>query len=134
VYTSAPTFYLSIELRDIIGQDLWSNLATQLESFLLAWSGFTIVGTEGVGTKKVTIKFQPPWSEHSPIAIMFGATRNFIAALAILIIGIVVTLVVLRISFGEVGGAVLAGGGLLILGVIALAFMRVKIPKREETK
>jgi len=132
-YTTAPEFFIKFELKDVFGAELWSNLITGVEQAALTISGLKVTNIEGQGTKTVTIHFNPPWSEHSPIAILFGATTNFIIAVAILLGGIITLALVLRWSFGEVGGAILTGGALLVLGVVALAIMG-KIPKREETK
>jgi len=129
-YKEVPTLYIRFTMKDVIGADLWASLITSINNWLLSWAGYKIVGVEGQGTNTITIKFQPPWSASSPFAITITATALGVAALVILIVGIIAVLVVLKWTFGE-WAAPIAGGIILLLLIPALAAL---VPKKEERK
>ena len=119
-YTKVPTFFIKYELRETIGRDLFSDMITRVESWALGWAGFKVTKVEGVGTRFVTIHFQPPWSEHSPFAFALTASITFVIALIVFFVGIIAVILVLDWKFGEWAPAV-AGLGLIVILVLAAA-------------
>jgi hypothetical protein len=116
-YRTVPTFFLRFYLRDMIGRDLFAQLVASIESFMIGWAGFKVTKVGGVGTNVVTIYFQPKWREASPLAaIAWAGVVDFVKALTVLVIAIIIALVVLRFVFGE-AAAPIAWGILLIAGL-----------------
>jgi len=127
-YKEVPTLYIKFTMKDVIGADLWASIITTVNNWILSWAGYTIVSTEGQGTNTITIKFKPPWSASSPFAITLTATALGVAALVILIVGIIAVLVVSKWTFGE-WTAPIVGGIILLLLIPALAAL---VPKVKE--
>ena len=127
-YTKVPTFFIKYELRDTIGRDLFADMITRVESWALGWAGFEVTKVEGIGTKFVTIYFQPPWSESSPIALTLTASTAFVIALTVFFVGIIALVLVLDWKFGELA-PVVAGLGLLV--ILALAAAAVAKPAKK---
>jgi len=100
-YTEVPTFYMKFTLKDIIGRDLFASVIAAIEQFMLGWAGFKVTKVKGQGTNSLTIYFQPPFTESSPISVVgFAAIPAWQIALILLLVGIVF-LVVLKWTFGE---------------------------------
>ncbi len=120
-YKEAPTFFVKLQLRDIIGVEVFSNLVTQIQTKALETAGLEVVGVTGQGTRTVEIRFKPPW-HSSPLVISWTAVW-FIAS----ILTLIAFLVVLKWAFGEVARA---GAGLAALAVAVLIL--TKMPKRRK--
>ncbi len=116
-YKAAPEFEINIQLRDIIGTEIWSNLAVAVEKAALEYSGLKVTSIEGAGTKNLKIKFVPPWRLGS-IHIYWSAVWFIFA-----ILSLVVSIVVFKWTFGESAGAVasIGGGSLKVMGLVILA-------------
>jgi hypothetical protein len=132
-YKVVPTFFLRFELRDVIGRDLFAQLVASIESFMISWAGFNVTKVEGVGTNAVTIYFQPRWRSASPLAaIAWAGLVDFVKALIILVVAIVIALVVLRFVFGE-SAVPIAWSVLLVAGLVAASpIILALIPKKKE--
>jgi len=127
-YSKAPELYIRIECSDIIGSELFGTLVARIQSVALQFAGLRVTRIEGEGTKKVTIYFSPPFSEHSPIVIDWAAVWFILKVLAVFL-AIVGVLYFVKWTFGEAAPPI-AGGALLVLGLFALAAL--KPPERRE--
>lgn len=112
VYEKAPTFFIKIELKDVIGAEFFSSLVAEVESKAIEMAGLTLVSVKGQGTKVITVQFQPPW-HHSPIVIVWAAVWFILEVIAIAG-AIIAILVILKWTFGEAGAAVVVGAEALI--------------------
>ena len=130
VYKEAPTFFVKIELKDVIGAEFFSNLVAGFESEAIKMAGLKLISVEGQGTKAVTVKFQPPW-HHSPIVIEWAAVWFIIKVLA-LAAAIIAILVILKWTFGEVGAAVVVGAEALIFLFLLLPLLGKKKESKEK--
>ena len=131
-YTKAPTFWIKVELKDIIGAELFSNLIAEVEKAALDWAGMEVVEVKGQGTRVVTVHFKPPFHE-SPIVVEW-VTVWFIFKVLAVAGAIIAVLVVLKWSFGEAFVQVVGGGVFLLLVFAALALAKPaveKVRKRE---
>ena len=120
-YKEAPTFFVKINLRDIIGVEHFSNFLTEIHKKALETAGLEIVKISGKGSKTVEIQFKPPW-HSSPLVISWTAVW-FIAS----ILTLIAFLVVLKWTFGEVTRL---GLGLAALAAVLL-LLKPK-PKRRK--
>jgi len=122
-YKEAPTFFVKIKLRNIIGAELLSNFIAGVEAKALETAGLEVIKIKGQGTRTVEIQFKPPW-HSSPLVISWGAVW-FIAKVMAVAAAIIAILVVLTWTFGEIGitGAGI-GAGIILLIVLALARRR----------
>lgn len=130
-YEKVPTFFIKIELRDIIGVEHFSNLVAEIEKRALETAGLEVVKVKGQGTRTVEVQFKPPWHE-SPIVIAW-ATVWFILKVLTVAAAIIAVLVVLKWTFGRVTPAVV-GAGLGAVALLALAALAPKKPKIPEVK
>lgn len=113
-YTKVPTFFIKIELRDIIGAEAFASIAAKIQEKALEWAGLEVVKVEGAGTRTVTIQFRPPW-HSSPFVISWSAWWFCLSCLAIIYV-----LYMLKWSFGELA-PVVTGLGIIAVIVIAAA-------------
>ncbi len=120
-YKEAPTFFVKLQLRDIIGVETFSNIVTQIQTKALETAGLEVVGITGQGTKTVEIRFKPP-VHSSPLVISWTAVW-FIAS----ILAVIALVLVLSWKFGEVARK---GAGLAALAVAVLLLS--KRPKRRK--
>jgi len=122
-YKEAPTFFVKIKLRNIIGAELLSNFIAGVEAKALETAGLEVIKIKGQGTRTVEIQFKPPW-HSSPLVISWGAVW-FIAKVMAVAAAIIAILVVLTWTFGEIGitGAGI-GAGIILLIVLALVRRR----------
>lgn len=100
-YTEVPTFWIKIELRDIIGVELFSNLVAEVEKVALDWAGMEVVEVKGKGTRTVTVYFKPPWYEGS-IVVTWIAAKIFILKVLVVAGAIIAILLIIEWKFGEV--------------------------------
>lgn len=124
-YTKEPTFFITFELKDVIGAELFGSLLVEIEKLQLQFQGLKVTKIEGSGTKKITIYFIPPFEKHSPLTIMFSATTGFVIAVITLVAGIISTFILLKWIFGESAPAI-ASVALLIVGLSLLLYERRK--------
>ena len=117
-YKEAPTFFVKIQLRDIIGVEHFSNFIAEIEKKALETAGLEVVKVSGKGTRTVEVHFKPPW-HSSPLVISWTAVW-FIAS----ILALIAFLMVLKWTFGEV--RVGLGLGILALVLLLLAPKRRK--------
>lgn len=117
-YKEAPTFFVKLQLRDIIGVEHFSNFIAEIEKKALETAGLEVVKVSGQGTRTVEIQFRPPW-HSSPLVISWTAVW-FIAS----ILALIAFLMVLKWTFGEV--RVGLGLGILALVLLLLAPKRRK--------
>jgi len=115
-YTKVPTFWVKIQLRDIIGMELFSNLVAELEESALDWAGMEVIEVKGRGTRTVTVYFKPPFHE-SPVVVEWAAVWFILKVLAVAG-AIIAILVILKWSFGEAFAPVV--GSIAILGLLLL--------------
>ena len=118
-YREAPTFFVKIQLRDVIGVEHFSTFITEIEKKALETAGLEVVKVSGQGTRKVEVQFRPPW-HSSPLVISWTAVW-FIAKVLTVAAAIIAVLVVLKWTFGEVAPAIGAGLGLGIVLFLLLA-------------
>lgn len=118
-YEKAPTFFIKIELREVIGLELFSNLVTEIEKAALNTAGLEIVKIKGQGTKNIEVQFKPPW--HSSPLVIEWASVWFILKVMAVAAAIIAVLVVAKWSFGEVGAGIAGGIGLAVLILILLS-------------
>lgn len=118
-YSKAPTFFTKIQLRDVIGAELFSNFVAGVEAKALETAGLEVIKIKGQGTRTVEIQFKPPW-HSSPLVISWGAVW-FIAKVLTVAAAIIAILVVLKWTFGEVGLAGVGAGLAVILALVLLA-------------
>ena len=123
-YKKAPTFFVKIQLRDIIGLEHFSNFITEIEKKALETAGLEVVNVSGQGTRTVEIQFRPPW-HSSPLVISWTAVW-FIAKVLTVAAAVIAILVVLKWTFGEVGAAVTAGAGAIVILLLLLSGRRKK--------
>lgn len=116
-YEKVPTFFIKIQLRDIIGAEHFSNLVAEVEKKALETAGLEVVKIKGQGTRTVEVQFKPPWHE-SPIVISWAAVW-FILKIMTVAAAIIAVLVVLKWTFGRVTPAIV-GAGLAAFVIIAL--------------
>jgi len=132
-YTKVPTFWIKIELRDLIGAELFSNFIAEIESSALEWAGMEIIEVKGKGTRIVTVSFKPPFHE-SPVVVEWAAIWFILKVLAVAG-AIIAVLYVLKWSFGEAFVPVVGGGILIALLVLLAATAKPAIKKiRERVK
>ncbi|MBA7652605.1 hypothetical protein ES703_60440 [subsurface metagenome] len=131
-YTKVPTFWIKIELRDIIGAELFSNLIADVESAALGWAGMEVVEIKGKGTRVITVSFKPPFHE-SPVVIEWAAVW-FIARVLAVTVAIISIIYVLKWSFGEAFAPVIGGGLLIALLIGALLVAPPAIKKIKEVR
>lgn len=115
-YSEAPTFFIKIQLRDVIGVEHFSNFIAGVQEKALETAGLEVVKIKGQGTRTVEVQFKPQW-HSSPIVISWTAVW-FIAKVLTVALAIIAVLVVLRWTFGKVGAAA-AGFGILLLILLA---------------
>jgi len=127
-YKEVPTFFVRYHLRDVIGRDLFASLVAKVEEWALGWAGFKVTKIEGVGTSEVTVWFQPPWHE-APLVVALLASKAFIIAMVVLVVGIIAILVVLKWTFGEWAPPIV-GLGLVVLLVVGAMVLAPRV-KRE---
>lgn len=130
VYKEAPTFFVKIELKDVIGAEFFSNLVASVESEAIKTAGLKLISIEGQGTKVVTVKFQPPW-HHSPLVVEWAAVWFIIKVIAIAG-AIIAILVILKWTFGEAGAAVVIGAEVLIALLLLLPLLGKKKEGKEK--
>lgn len=131
LYKKTPTFFIKIELKDVIMADLFSNLVAEVEKTALEWAGLKVIGITGQGTKLITIKFQLPW-HSSPIVIEWAAAWFILKVLAVAG-AIIAILVILKWTFGD-AAAVVAETGLLLLALAAILVLAGPAKKVVEKK
>lgn len=118
-YKEAPTFFVKIQLKDIIGAELFSNFVTEVEKIALTSAGLEVVNIKGQGTRTVEVQFKPPWQPGS-IVIDWVAVWFILKVLAVAA-SIIAILVVAKWSFGEIGAGIAGGVGIGILLLVLLA-------------
>lgn len=127
-YKEAPTFFLKIQLRDIIGAEIFSNFVIEVEKAALAAAGLEVVKIKGQGTRTVEIQFRPPW--HSSALVIDWVTVWFCVKVLTVATAIIAILVVSKWTFGEVGAGIAGGIG---IGIILLALLSApKMAKRRK--
>jgi len=127
-YAKAPEFFIKMELSDVIGSELFGIIAAEIQRVTLQFAGLNVTRIEGEGTRTITVYFTPPFSEHSPIVIDWGAVWFILEVIAV-VVGIIAVLYVVRWTFGE-SAAVIPWALLLIGGAMLLAAL--KPPERRE--
>ncbi len=125
-YTKPPTFFLKLEIRDIIGAELFSNLVAEVQKTALDWAGMEVTKVEGQGTRFITIHFRPPFHE-SPIIVEWAAVWFILKVIAVAG-AIIAILVVLKWYFGELAPAV--GIGIIVILALAAAAAGAKPAKK----
>lgn len=118
-YKEVPTFFVKIQLRDIIGAELFSNFITEVERTALTVAGLEVVKIKGQGTRTVEVQFKPPW--HSSALVIDWVAVWFILKVMTVAAAIVAILVVSKWTFGEVGAGVAGGIGLAIVFLALLS-------------
>jgi len=116
-YKEAPTFFVKIQLRDIIGAELFSNFITEIEKTALTVAGLEIIKIKGQGTRTVEIQFKPPW--HSSALVIDWVAVWFCVKVLTVAAAIIAILVVAKWSFGEVGAGIGLGLGVILLLLLA---------------
>ena len=129
-YTKPPVFFVKIELRDLIGAELFSSFIAEVEKAALGWAGLEVVDVTGVGTRLVTVYFQPPWHE-SPIVVEWGTVWFILKVLAVAG-AIIAVLYMLKWTFGEKTAEVVGGGFLLLLVLGGLVLAKPIVEKARE--
>ena len=122
-YKEAPTFFVKLQLRDIIGVEHFSNFIAEIEKKALETAGLEVVKVSGKGTRTVEVHFKPPW-HSSPLVISWTAVWFILKVMAVAA-AVIAILVVLKWTFGEVARA---GVG---LGILALVLLLLA-PKRRK--
>lgn len=117
-YKKAPTFFIKLELKDVIGAEMFSNFIAEIEKAALTTAGLKVIKVTGQGTRNIEVQFQPPWQSGS-IVIDWVAVWFCIKVLTIAA-SIIAILVVAKWSFGEVGAGVAGGIGVGIVLLILL--------------
>ena len=125
-YVKAPTFFVKLQLRDIIGVEHFSNFIAEIEKKALETAGLEVVKISGQGTKTVEVQFRPPW-HSSPLVISWTAVWFILKVMAVAA-AIIAILVVLKWTFGAVKRA---GVG---LGIVALVLLLLKQKGRRAPK
>ncbi len=120
-YKEAPTFFIKIKLRDVIGAEHFSNFIAGVQAKALETAGLEVVKIKGQGTRTIEIQFKPPW-HSSPLVISWAAVW-FIAKVLTVAAAIIAILVVLKWTFGEIGVKA-AGAGLLVALLLLLSRKR----------
>lgn len=118
-YKEAPTFFVKIQLKDVIGAELFSNLVTEVEKTALTFAGLEVVNIKGQGTRNIEIQFKLPWKQGS-ILIDWVAVWFILKVLAVAA-SIIAILVVAKWSFGEVGAGIAGGIGIGLVLLLLLA-------------
>jgi len=90
----------------------------------MQYQGLIITRVEGEGTNKVTIYFIPPYTEHSPLAIVFSATPLGVIAIALIVIGVLGTLGLLKWLFGSATPEVVGIGAVIAIAAIIVLLSR----------
>lgn len=126
-YKEAPKFFIKMELKDVIGVELFSQVVASVEETALGWAGLEVLKVEGKGTRTITVVFSPPW-HSSPIIIEWAAVWFILKVLAVAG-AIIAILVVYKWTFGEWAAPVAAAG--LGLGIVALLLLT---RRKEEEK
>lgn len=129
-YKEVPTFFVKMQLRNIIGAELFSNLVTEVEKTALESAGLEVIKVKGQGTRTVEIQFKPPW-HGSPLVIEWAEAWFCIKVLTVAA-AIIAILVVSKWSFGEVGVGVAGGLGMAII-ILALLSAPKVVKRREIT-
>lgn len=124
-YDKVPTFFLKLELRDIVGVEVWSRVVAVVEEVAAKFSGLNVTEISGQNSRFITVKFQPP-VHQSPIVINWSAVWFILEVLAV-----VLFLVVLRWTFGEVGAMIVGGGAILLAFMLLGGLAGVKGKERE---
>lgn len=118
-YKEAPTFFVKIQLRDIIGAELFSNFITEIEKTALTVSGLEVIKVKGQGTRTVEIQFRPPW--HNSALVIDWVAVWFCVRVLTVAAAIIAILVVSKWSFGEIGAGIAGGIGIGVLLLILLS-------------
>jgi len=118
-YKESPTFFIKIQLKDVIGAELFSNFITEVEKSALTIAGLEVVKIKGQGTRTVEVQFRPPWQPGS-IVIDWVAIWFILKVMAVAT-AIIAILVVAKWSFGEVGVGIAGGLGVAIVLFLLLA-------------
>ena len=122
-YKEAPTFFIKMQLRDIIGAELFSNFITEVEKTALTVAGLEIMKIKGQGTRTVEIQFKPPW--HSSALVIDWVAVWFCVKVLTVAAAIIAILIVSKWSFGEVGAGIAGGLGMAVILLVLLSAPKV---------
>jgi len=127
-YKEAPKFFIKMELKDVIGAELFGQVVASVEETALGWAGLEVIKVEGKGTRTITVVFSPPW-HSSPIVIEWAAVWFILKVLAVAG-AIIAILVVYKWTFGEWAAPLAMGLGLAAIVALLLLTRRKEEEKR----